>query len=435
MVHGIRLAAVAALALCVTHGAATAQDGPSLVFELAQVGPEPRAPASAASPTLPGLEIPPPNPNPDPRRSPDTAEANLPDEVVVLNLGDDDRARLIAGGYTVLEETALPGLDTTLLRLRIPPQITLTDAWRIIRALPTGEISDFNHLYRPGQGADCPGSRCPERALVGWNAVPSRDAACGRGVTIGMIDSGLNTGHPTFAGAALDVLRLPHPALPPAPTVHGTAVAALLVGDPASRSPGLVPGARLVAVEAFHRNGSDARADLGTLIEAISLLVEREVDVINLSLAGAHNLVLEYVIAELTQRYGIVVVAAVGNAGPDAKPAYPAAYDSAIAVTAVDRGGVLYRNAVRGAHVDLAAPGVEVWTAASLKGARWKTGTSFAAPFVTAAAALLLSADPSMRAETVAAALRIQARDLGDPGVDPSFGAGLVRLDRLCGPN
>ena len=93
------------------------------------------------------------------------------------------------------------------------------------------------------------------------------------------------------------------------------------------------------------------------------------------------------------------MIAAAGNDGPRAEPAYPAAYDSVIAVTAVDRSGTIYRRAIRGAHVDLAAQGVEVWTAASVKGARWKTGTSFAAPYVTAAVALWLQHDPMLTPE------------------------------------
>jgi len=270
--------------------------------------------------------------------------------------------------------------------------------------------------------------------LVGWFAAPTRAEACGRGVTIGMIDSGINARHETFRGALMEVARMPQGAMPPAATVHGTAVAALLVGDPASGTPGLVPGARLIAVDAFHRHGNDERADLVTLLEGINLLVARGATVINLSLAGPHNLVLEHVIERLTRDLDIVVVAAVGNSGPQAKPAYPAGYDTVLAVTAVDRAGVLYGQAVRGAHVDLAAPGVDVWTAASLKGARVKTETSFAAPFVTAAAALMRLRRPDLSAYAISDELRRGARDLGQPGFDIGFGAGLVTLGASCGP-
>jgi minor extracellular protease Epr len=104
-----------------------------------------------------------------------------------------------------------------------------------------------------------------------------------------------------------------------------------------------------------------------------------------------------------------------------------------LTVTAVDRNGDVYRRAGQGPHVDLAAPGVEVWTAASVKGARGKTGTSFAAPFVTAAVAILMADHKGMTVEQVTQALTGSARDLGTPGRDEVFGAGLVQFGQLCG--
>ena len=105
-----------------------------------------------------------------------------------------------------------------------------------------------------------------------------------------------------------------------------------------------------------------------------------------------------------------------------------------IAVTAVDAADTVYRRAGQGPHVDLAAPGVEVWTAASVSGAKPKTGTSFAAPFVTAAAAAALDVQPDLNAETLIAKLATSARDLGDPGRDDVYGFGLVQARQICGP-
>ena len=89
-----------------------------------------------------------------------------------------------------------------------------------------------------------------------------------------------------------------------------------------------------------------------------------------------------------------MTVAAAGNNGPGAEPSYPAAYPGVIAVTAVDQNLNVYRRATQGAYVDLAAPGVNIWTA-SLKGSgALKTGTSDAVPFVSAATSLLLASNP-----------------------------------------
>ncbi|MDO5706956.1 MAG: S8 family serine peptidase, partial [Paracoccus sp. (in: a-proteobacteria)] len=91
-----------------------------------------------------------------------------------------------------------------------------------------------------------------------------------------------------------------------------------------------------------------------------------------------------------------------------------------------------YRRASRGEHIDLAAPGVEVWTAASISGARPQTGTSFAAPFVTAAAALLLQENPDLTPADLREQLRASARDLGAKGQDDIYGHGLLTVPEVC---
>lgn len=378
----------------------------------------PRRPAPAPTPSAPS----PPPP---------TA---APGEIVTLALSDADLAELLAQGFTVVEERQLSDFGTVSRRMAIPPGLSLEEARRAARALPSGQDADFNHYYRPEQGpsGECVGFECPASVMRDWPHGLPREIDCGASGPIGMIDTGINEGHETFAGALLEVTRLGGDDLQPSRAIHGTAVAALLVGQPGSRSPGLLPGSRLVAVDAFHRVGGDERADVFSLLEGLDLLASEGVSVINLSLSGPANTVLAEVVERLVNERDVVLTASVGNAGPAAEPAYPAAYASVIAVTAVDRGGQVYRRAVRGAHVDLAAPGVEVWTAASVSGARWKTGTSFAVPFVTAAAALMRQSQPDLRATEVATALRALGRDAGDAGPDEVFGAGIIDLDALC---
>lgn len=355
-------------------------------------------------------------------------------EIVALALTEGDLATLTAQGFSVIEEVEVPGIAVTSRRLGIPGNISLSEARDTVRALASGQEADFNHYYRSEEGfpEECSGAECPARRAIGWPRIPDRETACARTVTIGMIDTGINEQHETFASARLDVIRLARSDLDPSRAVHGTAVAALLVGDPMTRSPGLVPGSQLIAVDAFHRVGSDERSDAFTLIEALGLLSEAQVDIINLSLAGPPNTVLEELIDRLVFDFDIVIVSAVGNLGPNAQPAYPAAYDPVVAVTAVDRDGAVYRRAVQGTHVDLAAPGVNVWTAASVSGARWKTGTSFAVPFVTAAAAILRELRPELTAREIEAELRQRAQDRGEPGPDSVFGAGLLSIEGLC---
>ena len=103
-----------------------------------------------------------------------------------------------------------------------------------------------------------------------------------------------------------------------------------------------------------------------------------------------------------------------------------------LAVTAVDRRAQVYRRAGRGEHIDIAAPGVDVWTAASISGARPRTGTSFAAPFVTAAAALMVQAEPELTPAQLRERLRLSTRDLGAEGPDAVFGHGLLVPPQGC---
>jgi subtilisin family serine protease len=110
-------------------------------------------------------------------------------------------------------------------------------------------------------------------------------------------------------------------------------------------------------------------------------------------------------------------------------------------VTAIDRNLVAYRYASRGAHIDLAAPGVDVWTAIPGRLEGPQTGTSFAVPYVTAVVAVALpeagltpDGDALSAKRRVLAHLRGNAKALGEEGHDPTFGAGLVQAPVSCGP-
>jgi subtilisin family serine protease len=379
------------------------------------------APQRRQAPSRPSVSTPPPEFRP---------------EIVALDLAEADLDALLAQGFTLLETEEVPAFAATLRRLLPPPGLALAAARDAVRGLPSGADADFNHYYRGEQGAGappptCEGPHCPAFAQVGWPMRASREA-CGPDVVIGLVDTSINAGHDTFAGARLAVHGVAAPDLGVSAELHGTSVTSLLVGAPDGRAPGLVPDLPVIAVDAFHREGSDERADVFTLIRALGLLADEEARVINLSFAGPANQALETVLRQLIGEEGVVVVAAAGNGGPRSTPAYPAAYEGVIAVTAVDGSGAVYRRAAQGEHIDLAAPGVEVWTAASIWGGRPKSGTSFAAPFVTAAAARLLQERPGLTPQEVEAALAERALDLGDEGHDQVFGHGLLQVSSEC---
>jgi subtilisin family serine protease len=366
------------------------------------------------------------------RADPQPPPVQAPDEIIAAGLTTQQTGELTADGFVVLRRESLPFAGEDIIKLRIPSGAALGAARDQVRGLAPEADVDFNHYFRPDQDAvDCSERPCVARSVVGWprGGIP---AACGGQVTIGLIDTAINANHTAFGDGQVEVVRLSDDELPQSGRQHGTAVAALLVGSSGSKTPGLLPAAILIAVDAFHRGArQDDRADAYDLVRAVNLLADRKVDVMNLSLSGPANAVLERMVRKVGGQ--IVVVAAAGNEGPQAKPVYPAAYPEVFAVTAVDRRKRAYRRAGRGEHIDLAAPGVEVWTAASVSGARLKTGTSFAVPFVTAAAALAKSSGMKTVAE-IHDALAKSAEDLGEPGKDHVFGWGLLNARTLCGP-
>jgi len=363
------------------------------------------------------------------RQRPAPRPVRAPDEIVATGVTAPQLAALEADGFTVLDRTVVAALGGEVLRLRIPTRTGLEAARDLVISASPQSLADFSHYYRPEEAEqECSGLHCAAAELIGWPGPLTSLPGCGAPGTIGLVDTAINPRHASFEGGQIEVIRLSDATLPESGRQHGTAVAALLGGSAGSRTPGLVPGARILAVDAFHRGGrSDDRAGVYDLIRALDLLDKRRVKVTNMSLSGPANTLLEKLVSALADN-GMVIVAAAGNDGPRAAPAYPAAYGPVIAVTAVDRAKRPYRRAGRGAHIDLAAPGIDIWTAASVSGGRTKTGTSFAAPFVTAAVSLLKSGRPQATPEEILAALASSAEDLGDVGRDPIFGFGLVNV-------
>ena len=157
-------------------------------------------------------------------------------------------------------------------------------------------------------------------------------------------------------------------------------------------------------------------------------LVQQRVPVATISLVGPANPLLARVVAAAQQR-GLIIVAAVGNNGPAAPPAYPASYPGVIAVTAIDGRGRPLIEAGRASHVDYAAPGADM-LAAGVGGRRFRVrGTSFAAPLVAGrVAAAYPSLDPA-RIRAALAEIDAEAKKIGRKGEEKFLGRGIVCAD------
>jgi subtilisin family serine protease len=257
-------------------------------------------------------------------------------------------------------------------------------------------------------------------------ALPMPGEFKGLGARVGIIDSAVDTSHPAFADSDIETRSfLPRKA--DSPAAHGTAIASIIAAN-SSQYLGLMPNARLYAASVFRLDDDlGSIADTVSLIRALDWLIAADVEVINVSLAGPPNRLLERALVRAATT-DTVIMAAAGNGGPMAKPMYPAAYESVVAVTALDSSDRVFRLANRGDYLALAAPGVDVMHAQQGGGYAASSGTSFAVPFAVAAAVRLKSAEPDI---DVVAGLIDMARDLGKPGHDQVYGYGALRVSGL----
>jgi len=360
----------------------------------------------------------------------DNRPSYAPDAIVAAGLSERALLRLRERGFRVGGQST-GRLSAGLVQLILPKGMSPEAARRIVSSLDRSASVDLDSYYYTDGSVEsaCSGVECSPPQMIGWTATTA--SACGGAPVIGLVDTAIDRHQPALTGQSIELIEEPGGGAPSSPA-HGTAIAALLVGRSGSTAEGLLPGARLIAVDAFNQAGDGERTDVTRLVRALETLSDRGVRVINLSLSGPPNKLLEAAIAAAIAR-DIVVVAAAGNKGPGAEPAYPAAYPGVVAVTAVDRHLQIYARATHGEYIGLAAPGVDVWTASVPEGAAPRSGTSYAVPFVSAAAATLTASHPHLAAALVRHTLYAAALDLGGNGHDSVFGWGLVQAGGLCG--
>jgi len=204
---------------------------------------------------------------------------------------------------------------------------------------------------------------------------------------------------------------------------HGTSIAGILAAS--AQLTGVAPAAEIVSIAAFSKDASGkAVGNTWTILEATNVAHKQKVDILNLSFAGPADPLLKRAMEGAKQR-NILPVAAAGNDGPDASTLFPAGYEAVISVTATDTENEIYSMANTGDHVDLAAPGVGLLVLGNSSGFRASSGTSFATAYISGIAALVLSANPGADYATLRAMLENSTVDLGEPGKDSVFGAGI----------
>lgn len=269
----------------------------------------------------------------------------------------------------------------------------------------------------------------------------AQNMSTGAGADIALIDTWVDKEHPAFSAAALSIIDYTGPksgngregnagAAETAAAFykdHGTRMVGVLAAKGAIR--GVAPDANVLLYDVFAPGQGGAASASGFYIaKSLSDAVNRKVDVVNISLCGPYDGLVSRVIDSAVQKE-VAVVAAAGNGGPLSRACYPAANSGVIAVTATDQDDRIYSEANRGNYITLAAPGVDILTAASHGKLGLATGTSFAAAHVSGMVALLRSRHPELSVGSIIKILTYSAKDLGPQGRDSEFGTG--RLSAL----
>lgn len=296
-------------------------------------------------------------------------------------------------GFSFLAEERLDTLDLTVTRLSVPRGMTLARAQALLRkAAPDATVAADTLNFPSGAAAaareregNAPLQQLPPVATP----VGVIDGAPGRVIPVEAVRG--------FAPGA------------PAPGDHGSAVASLL-----HRA-----GVQRVLVADVYGAGP-AGGNALAIAQGVDWLMGRGVRVISISLVGPANGLLARAIGA-AQRQGAMIVAAVGNDGPAAPPAYPASYPGVLAVTGVDGRNRALIEAGRALHLDYAAPGADMRAMNAAGRLVPVRGTSFATPLVAARAANAMDARAALPA-----ALDREAIDLGPRGPDAVYGRGLI---------
>lgn len=304
-------------------------------------------------------------------------------QILALGMSEAAITAARAQGFDVVRSDAIDA-ETAMVTLRAPAGMPTRRALRRLREADPQGIYDFDHLHLESGVA---------LTLTGF-----AQSGASNGPRIGLVDSGVSASTPVAAQRAFATEH-------PVAGSHGTIIAGLISSA--------APGARIYAADIY--GGAPTGGASSALARALGWLASENVAVVNVSLVGPRNRVVEAVVARMVAR-GFVIVAAVGNDGPAAAPLFPASYDGVVGVTAVDAHDRVLVEAGRGAQVDFAAIGVQGRA----------RGTSYAAPIIAARLAAQLPAPGASAAQTALTTMRGDARDLGARGRDDVYGYGLI---------
>jgi Subtilase family len=339
----------------------------------------------------------------------------LPDQIIFVIAGQVSSVETIirAAKVSLIETAFLSEAGVTMVVAQLLPGDSVPAALTRVAKIKGVGWAQPNYQFQ------LLGSKLPKRFAM--HAIPEKQPRVSGNIV--MIDAPVDVAHDNLKGAAVTqsffgtVQR---------PALHGTAVAALLVGT--GDYPGTAQGAKLTSLAAFGPAADGASLSRTSyLAKAMNEASRLRPDVLNLSFGGPVDRLLG-VMLDTVYKNGVCVSAAAGNGGPAGKVLFPATHPASLAVTAVDENLRGYAYASQGPRVDVSGVGVGL-NAAAPGGRRAVSGTSFATAVISGALLRMPACNGGRNPGSMKAQVAALAQDLGATGRDPVYGAGLFRLN------
>lgn len=245
-------------------------------------------------------------------------------------------------------------------------------------------------------------------------------------ITIAIIDSGIDYNHPIFKDKLLttgyDFVNNDDDPYDDDFQGHGTHVAGIIAD--ATRE---ISNIKIMPLKALNSIG---RGTISSVANSIKYAIDSSVDIINLSLGfiiGVHSKLIEEMIVEAVDS-GVTVVNAAGNYNSNIMNSCPSHINQAIIVSSIDNSNNKAYTSNYGPNIDVAAPGVGIYSAAPGGSYVYKNGTSMAAPHISVIAAMLKLNNPDLKPIEIENLIKEYSIDIGEKGVDWYFGSGVPKM-------
>ncbi len=351
------------------------------------------------------------------------------DGTVTANaLTDEQRALLtLDGASDQVEPLGEPGTFLIGIRDGFTPQGVAAE----LQLDPSVDYAEVDRTVRldhsVAQFAAATDSVPTDWALNAVDAPGAWKFGTGKGIIVAVLDTGVSASHPDLAGRVLPGWNfVANDGNAADDAGHGTFVAGLIAGSTPAGPTGVAPGAKILPVKILDSSGVGSTA---SFVAGINYAVNAGAKIINISASGASDSAALDDALTNAESHGVLVVASSGNDANE-QTSYPAAVPTVLAVSATDQHNKLASFSSFGPYVDLAAPGVDIWSSwwsvTNGNGHATASGSSASAPLVAGAAAILAGLHPDASPATLREILTETARDIESPGIDAQTGYGLL---------